>query len=43
VHDLRREDAPGRQLLRVRELREHERLQLKSGHLSDDIRQRQMS
>ena len=28
LHDLRREDAAGRQLLRVRELREHQRLQL---------------
>ncbi len=30
VHDLRHQDAPGRQLLRLRGLREHQRLQLMS-------------
>ena len=30
VHDVRREDAAGRELLRVRELWEHERMQLMS-------------
>ena len=31
VHDLRHEDAPGRQLLRLRGLRLHQRLQLMAG------------
>ena len=34
VHDLRDQDAPGRLLLRLRGLREHQRLQLTSSHRS---------
>jgi hypothetical protein len=36
VPDLRNEDAPGRQLLRLRGLRLHQRLQLKMGKVDVD-------
>ena len=36
VPDLRHQDAPGGQLLRLRRLRRHQRLQLKMGHIGSD-------
>jgi proline iminopeptidase len=37
VHELRHQDAPGRQLLRLRGLRQHERLQLTGGHAAERL------